>query len=274
MISDFHTHTVFSGDCTVPVREQIAKAINLGMEEVCITDHNDYCVNSGDIDFNLDFDSYIGTLQRIKTEYQKKIRVNIGVEMGLQPHISKYCREIALRYPFDFIIGSIHFINVNDPYYPEYFQGRTSKAAYLEYFDTVLSCIKACDDFDVLGHLDYILRYGPKEDSSVLQYLLHGPVPEAFASYIEEILSVLISRGKGLECNTCGFRCGLGQPNPSPWILKKYREMGGEIITIGSDAHESSCLGSCFKEASELLKGCGFDFYTVFHERKPVFLKL
>ncbi|MEY8338907.1 histidinol-phosphatase HisJ family protein [Lachnospiraceae bacterium 62-35] len=266
MLADFHIHTLFSGDSQVPVREQLDRALQMGMRELCITDHNDYCVDSGEIDFNLDFEAYVSSLQRLKKEYEGQLRLNVGLEMGLQPFLSQYCHEIALRYPFDFIIGSVHFINGKDPYYPEYFQERSTEDAYMEYFQAVLSCVECCDAFDVLGHLDYVIRYGP-------QRIFH-PEQEPFSSIIRQILTILIQKGKGLECNTCGFRYGMEQPNPSAYILKEYRKMGGEIITIGSDAHESGQIGSYFSETAKLLKECGFSSYTVFHNRTPIFTAL
>jgi histidinol-phosphatase (PHP family) len=85
---------------------------------------------------------------------------------------------------------------------------------------------------------------------------------------------VLIEHGKGLECNTGGLRYGLSQPNPSRRILKRYRELGGEIITIGSDAHTPDYLGYGFQECRRFLLRCGFRYYTVFHGRKPEFIPL
>lgn len=266
MIPDFHLHTSFSGDCSAPVKQQLEQAVSLGMKELCITDHNDYCVDSGDIDFNLDFEAYFSALSKLKEEYKDRIHLNIGVEMGLQPFLAQYCKEIALRYPFDFIIGSVHFVNGRDPYYPEYFKGRSPSEAYLEYFQTVLHCLQSCNDFDVLGHLDYVIRYGPDN--------IFSPSEEPFVSCIEQILSLLIEKGRGLECNTCGYRYGLGQPNPSAFILEKYRKMGGQIITLGSDAHEPANIGRDFKRGAELLKACGFSYYSVFRQRQPVFFKL
>ena len=92
--------------------------------------------------------------------------------------------------------------------------------------------------------------------------------------YKRQILEVLIAQGRALECNTGGYKYGLGEPNPSASVLKRYRELGGELITIGSDAHESRHLGYAFSQANSLLKECGFRYYTVYQNRKPCFYPL
>ena len=266
MLSDFHIHTQFSGDSDAPVRDMIEKAILLGMKELCITDHHDYGVDSGDIDFHLDFDSYWETLPALREEYKNKITLRIGIEMGLLPGLGPYCREIAGRYPFDFIIGSTHFVDGMDPYYPAFFHGRDEGAAYEQYFHTLLENVKSCGDFDVCGHIDYIIRYGPHKG----QFYTY----DSYSRYLEPLLSILAENGKGIECNTCGLRYGLGQPNPHPDILRRFRELGGEIVTVGSDAHDAKYLGSEFSRAEEILKSCGYRYYATYSQRKPVFHKL
>lgn len=266
MISDFHLHTEFSGDSDTPVRNQVERAIALGMKEICITDHHDYGADFADIDFSLDTDAYLLYMKQVQQEYQDRIRVNIGVELGLQLHVREHLSEYEKSYPFDFIIGSSHFIDRMDPYYPEYFIGRTEQDAYEHYFEVTHKRIQAMDCFDVCGHLDYIIRYGANRNRS---YSL-----KQYQDYIDPILKILIERGKGLECNTSGYKYHLGHPHPSEEILTRYRELGGEILTVGSDAHKPEHLGYCFQEAAELLKSCGFRYYTVYHNRKPEFIPL
>ena len=120
------------------------------------------------------------------------------------------------------------------------------------------------DCFDSLGHLDYVVRYGPTRNR---EYDYRD-----YRDIIDEILKILIRNDKALECNTGGFHYGLGQPNPCEDILRRYRELGGELLTLGSDAHDPSRLGYDFDRARELLRSCGFSSYTVYHQRKPEFL--
>lgn len=262
MISDFHLHTEFSADSETPVRQQVEQAIALGMKEICITDHHDYDAISKDLTFLLDTDAYLPCLRQIKEEYRGTIRINIGVELGLQTHIKEYLEQYVSRYSFDFIIGSSHFIDGLDPYHPDFFAGRTAKEAYGRYFEITLQRLRTLDCFDSFGHLDYPARYGP--DYDWLDY----------HDYIDAILRTLIQKGRALECNTGGCRYGQGHPNPHEGILTRYRELGGELLTIGSDAHVPALLGSRFDHLPALLWDCGFRYYTVYHERKPEFVPL
>ncbi len=266
MISDYHLHSELSADSKVPIRSYLDRAIALGMKELCITDHDDYDSRLPENRFVLDYDRYYAALRQIQQEYEGKVRLNIGVEMGLLRHEAEHYAKNAVAHPFDFIIGSMHFIDGVDIYYPEYYQGRTEREAYEYFFDVTLDRVKKLDYFDVLGHLDVMVRYCPNRNKN-FSY-------EAYKEYIDPILKCLIEKGKGLECNTGGLYRGLGHPNPTEDILKRYRELGGEILTVGSDSHVLEYLGYGFDKVPVMLKACGFKYYTVFRERKPVFLPL
>lgn len=265
MLWDFHLHTNFSGDSDTPPARQIEKAISLGMERICITDHHDYDVVSP-IDFTLDFSSYFQTMNELRERYKDQIRLEIGVELGLQRHISDYLKQLIHTYDFDFIIGSSHFIDGLDPYYPSFYENRTENEAFRRFFQISLERIQAMDCFDSYGHLDFIIRYCPTKNS---RYQAAD-----YREYIDSILKILIEKGKALECNTGGFRYGLNQPNPCRDILLRYRQLGGELLTVGSDAHTPDYVGHEFNLTAELLKECGFRYYTVYHRRKPEFIPL
>ncbi|MBQ5317153.1 MAG: histidinol-phosphatase HisJ family protein [Oscillospiraceae bacterium] len=264
MYIDAHLHSCFSGDSETPPEKQIEKAISLGMKRMCFTDHHDPCVES-DVDFELDYSSYFSKMQELKEKYAKFIEIGIGVELGLQPHIGELLKNITSKYPFDFVIGSIHFVDGYDPYYPEYFHIYKQKA-YRTYFQTTLESIKAAPCFDSLGHLDYIARYG-------------GPFGltysyDEYADSIDPILREVIDGGRALECNTGGLSRGLSDPNPCFDALRRYKELGGELITLGSDAHDPSTLGYRFDEVGERLRAIGFTHYAVYKGRKPEMMSL
>ncbi len=120
MLPDYHFHTNFSGDSKTPMRTQLERAISLGMASLCVTDHHDYDVDSV-IDFTLQTDQYFEAMSALREEYKDRIDLRIGIEMGLQTHLKEYYRELLSSYPFDFVIGSTHFINRKDPAYPEFF---------------------------------------------------------------------------------------------------------------------------------------------------------
>ena len=266
MLPDFHTHSMFSGDSEEKPENMIEFAIKNKMKYFCFTDHLDLDYPEDDVDFNLDVDSYYPYIYHLKELYSDKIDIRIGVECGLEPHLSQRLNEILIKYPFDYIIGSSHLVNGKDPYYASYFEGRTNKEAYGEYFESILKCVDSCSNFDVYGHLDYVIRYTPYKDD-VFSY-------SDYSDVIDCILKKLTHHGKGIEVNTGGYNAGLSQPNPSVDIIKRYRELGGEILTVGSDAHKYSNIGSHFEKASELLKKCGFDYVTIFENRSPEFVKI
>ena len=266
MFWDQHMHCNFSGDSDALPEDMIKAGIAHGLSGICFTDHLDYDYPEEPNIFLLDFDNYFKVLSDLKEKYADKISVNIGIELGLQPQAAGQNLAVAEKYPFDFIIGSSHVVNHMDPYYPEFFAGRDEDAAYMEYFESVLENINSGVDFDVYGHIDYVVRYGPNKNAFYTY--------EKFKDIIDEILTQLISKGKGIEVNTGGFKYGLGHPNPTEDIIKRYRELGGEIITMGADAHVPEYVAYEFDKTAQIIKKCGFKYYTVFKNRKAEFIQL
>ena len=139
--------------------------------------------------------------------------------------------------------------------------------SYRAYFEEMLSYVRNYKDYDVYGHLDYIARYAPADADRPFSYF-------DYSDLIDEILKAIISNHKGIECNTSGLRKPLNATNPSVDILKRYKELGGEIITVGSDAHFAEHVAADFDKAADILKACGFRYYNTFVHRQPVFDKL
>lgn len=266
MFWDQHMHCNFSGDSDALPEDMIKAGIAHGLSGICFTDHLDYDYPEEPNIFLLDFDNYFQVLSDLREKYADKISVNIGIELGLQPQAAGQNLAVAEKYPFDFIIGSSHVVNHMDPYYPEFFAGRDEDAAYMEYFESVLENINSVVDFDVYGHIDYVVRYGPNKNAFYTY--------EKFKDIIDAILTQLISKGKGIEVNTGGFKYGLGHPNPTEDIIKRYRELGGEIITMGADAHVPEYVAYEFDKTAQIIKNCGFKYYTVFKNRKAEFIPL
>ena len=262
MLWDQHMHCNFSGDSTASPESMIDKAIELGLSGVCFTDHLDFDYREEPGLFDLELDKYYDSIQKLKQQYSDRIKIHYGIELGLQPHVVKENLAVTDKYPFDFVIGSSHVFHHIDPYYPEYYKGKTEDEAYLEYFESILENLNTDVDFDVYGHIDYVVRYGPNKNK-FYSY-------KKFADIIDEILKKIICTGHGIEINTAGFKYGLGHPNPTEDIIKRYSELGGEIITIGSDGHKPEHLAYDFNKIPALLNSCGFDYYTVFEDRKPV----
>lgn len=272
---DYHIHSSFSSDSKAAMEQTIEVAISKGFERICFTDHMDlnYPKIEGGYDFIFDLEDYIHKLGTLKTEYIDKIKIMTGIELGLQPHLKNELYSLSQSKSFDFIIGSTHVVDNMDPYYPDYWMDKTVNEGIKRYYEIILNnCNDMAECFDVYGHIDYIIRYIPKhmkENLSRQEYSY-----ESFVDLIDEILKTIISKGKGIEINTSGFKYGLGRPHPEQAILERYYEFGGEIITIGSDSHISEHVGYDFAKAETILKEIGFKYYTVFIGRKPTFVKL
>lgn len=265
MKADFHTHTNFSTDAARNSAPEvmIQSAIQHGLETICITDHMDPDFDDIGEEFVFDTEAYFQTLLPLQEKYRDQIEVLIGVEFGLQPHLGEKAKEYVNKYPFDYVIGSTHVLHGLDPYIRDNFKDHTDKQLYREMFEETLINIQNVKDFDSMGHLDYIVRYGLEREKSYSY--------EENSDVIDAILKCLIQNGKGLELNTAGLKYGLPFAHPYPAILKRYRELGGEIITVGSDGHKPEHLAYDFHVVNDLLLGCGFKYYTEFRKRKPIF---
>lgn len=266
MLNDTHMHCCFSGDSEADPEDMILAAIQKGLDGLCFTDHFDYDYQDDPELFLLDFSSYKEKIFSLKEKYKDKCNIRWGIEIGLQPHIVQVNNDVTAKYPFDFVIGSSHVVHGIDPYYPHYYDGRSEDEAYLEYFESILENLHTNVDFDVYGHIDYVVRYGPNTNK-FYSY-------KKFSDIIDEILRTLISMGKGIEINTGGFKYGLGHPNPTEEIIARYHDLGGEIITMGADAHAPEHVAYAFDKVPEILKNAGFQYYTVFENRKPIFMPL
>lgn len=268
--ADYHLHSSFSGDSDTPMEEMIQKGIALGLTRMCFTEHHDldYPVTESTPAgfFELNPDAFLYDFLKLKEKYADRITLCFGVELGMQPHLARQNAAFSKAHDYDFIIASSHLCNGKDPYYPAFYEGRSQDEAYLEYFASIPANLQAFDNFDVYGHLDYVVRYGPNQNRDY-SYKKYGDI-------IDPILKNLTETGRGLECNTGGYKYGLGHPNPAEDVLKRYLELGGEIITIGSDAHEPKHLGFDFARARRVLKDIGFRYYAVYESRKPHFYSL
>ena len=270
--ADYHLHSSFSGDSDTPMEEMILKGIELGLTRMCFTEHHDidYPVTDPDSTpegmFELNPDSYLYDFLKLREKYASQITLCFGVELGMQPHLSRENAAFAKAHDYDFIIASSHICNGKDPYYPSFFEGRTQEEAYTEYFESILANLKSYSNFDVYGHLDYVVRYGPKKDK--------GYSYEVYRDVFDCILNRLISMEKGIEINTAGLARGMRDANPCIGVIRRYHELGGEIITVGSDAHEPKQIAYAFDRAADILKDCGFRYYTTFEKRSHSFHKL
>ena len=274
--ADMHMHTWFSTDSEACPRDMADEAVRKGLKTICFTDHFD----KDDLEWGeegiFDVDAYFVEMQKLQEEYAGKLNIRIGIELGLRTYLKDYYEELTKKYPFDFVIGSVHNVpykkdaegNIlyTDPAAEKLFTDRTDKEAHRLMMETTLENVRTSDCFQTLGHLDYVVRYGKSREK---EYSYTD-----YADIIDEILKLLIEKEKGLEVNSAGLKYGLPFAHPHPDVLKRYRELGGEIITIGADAHKPEHIAYDFAKVEEILKSCGFKYYTEFFEQKPVFKQL
>ena len=273
---DTHMHTAFSGDCDIPPEVMLNTAKEKGLSGIIFTDHLDWDYPNEPGRFDLELDDYflyMGKLAEIEAKNPpaiKQTEFRVGVELGLQTHLKERHEKLLAELPFDYVIGSIHVVHGKDPYFASYFEGRTAKEAYTEYFKCMLENLKIFYDIDSLGHLDYVVRYGMRhlgKEAGTCHYA-------DYADLIDEIFRFLIDHDIALEVNTGSYRCDMTEPNPSFELLRRYRELGGEKITIGADAHHTEHVGLHFEALPTELKNLGFTHYLIHKNRTPQKLPL
>ncbi len=263
---DFHTHSHYSTDSTSSMHMHARKAVDLGMKGICITDHVDLDYANPAVSFDFSYDDYMNEFVGVKAYFSDVLELFSGMEIGMQPHNLADNESILKSRSFDFIIGSIHCVNGKDMYDGSFIEGITVEEGIIQYFRDMLYCIDNFSDYDVLGHLDGIRRYIGNNEAKFSYKLYKG--------FIHNVLFKLINANKGIEINTAGLRYGLSSFHPIPEILKLYRFLGGEIITIGSDSHSPDTLGYGHDSAMKLLSELGFKYYTIYKKRKPIFIKI
>ncbi len=276
MFADYHVHSAFSDDSTYNMEDVIKDAIAMQLEEICFTEHVDYGIKydwdsgytipyrNGEPIANADYKKYVPTLQQLQQKYASEIAVKLGLEFGMQSHTIPQYEALFQKYPFDFIILSIHEVDNKEFWTQDFQRGKTQKEYNERYYQEMLDIVKNYKNYSVLGHMDSITRYDKQ-----------GVYPfEKIKPIITEILKIVIADGKGIEFNTSYHRYGLKDTTPCMEILKLYRELGGKMITIGSDSHKPEHLGAFITEAKTILKELGFDSFCTYEKMQPIFHKL
>lgn len=259
---DFHMHSHVSFDAKDTGENMAKAALQAGLKEICFTDHLDY--------------DPLGHMQNIAFETEKYnaeydhleipgLLIRRGVEFGMTVDNRAQFKKDLQRRPFDFVLGSVHFVDDVDVYYTDYWQDKTVFQAERRYLETVLDCVRLHEDFDVLAHLTFI--------GKATAHPAPRPVPfHEHREVIDEILRAVAAKGKGLELNTSGKdRCG--DFLPAMEYFRRFKELGGEIITVGSDAHQCHRVGQYTFDACEIFKEI-FGYVCTFEKRRPIFHKL
>lgn len=252
---DTHVHTEFSEDSTMKIQEVVEKSreLNLG---VIITEHMD--LNYYDnIRFRFDIEGYFKKYSSFRNN-----NILLGVEIGMSEKYNKDYEDISMKFPFDYIIGSVHDVYDIDLYYADKLYKTTSKKEfYEEYFKYMVKSINDHPFIDSLGHIDYICRYAKYDDNEIYY--------EEFKEFIDEVLKVLIDKGICIELNTRRLREKSASDNLIK-IYKRFSELGGKYITVGSDAHNSNSIAENFDIAEEIMEYCNLKA-VYFKNRKMEF---
>lgn len=269
-LADYHVHSSCSPDGHVPMAEMARRGIELGLDEICFTDHVD-TIQWGTHELRKDGFDWAGAGQQYaaaQAQYGERIRLKLGAELG-EAYLGFDCAEglLAAAPELDFIIGSVHMSRDEQGVFDLfYIDGDRSDAYYHAVIDAYLAemlKLAKWGRFSVLGHLTLPVRCINEMKHKDISFRPH-------MAQVEEILRTIIPKGIGIECNTNRGNT----PLPDGEILRLYRALGGEIITLGSDAHTAPQLGCAIEERQTLLRECGFRYFTTFDRLRPSFQAL
>ncbi len=259
---DYHMHSTVSFDAHGTAEEMVSAALAAGLKEICFTDHVDYEVGGQEQQMVFDTDVYNAAYDHLHAE---GLKIRRGMEFGLKEYNADQLSFDLQRRPFDFVLGSVHFVDELDVYFTPWWEGKTIEQAERRFLEQTLRCVQHHSDFDVLGHLTFL--------SKARAHPAPRPIPyEQNRELVDEILRNLVKKGKGLELNTSGMdKCGAFLPD-IPYF-KRFKELGGEIVTVGSDAHGPERVGQYTHQACRLLADI-FGYVCTFEKRQPIFHKI
>ncbi|MBE6916049.1 MAG: histidinol-phosphatase HisJ family protein [Ruminococcaceae bacterium] len=265
MLCDTHTHSIHSPDGANTVAELCEAAVRAGVGVLAITDHANIFENrASDAELMSRFLAQKEAILAAREQYRGKLKLLCGCELG-EPQLNPAWAEEVLEFPFDMIIGSNHFWSDGDGIYETGCTPETYRDLVLRFLRVTKELIEF-GRFHTLGHLDYILRY--------IEGCVEGkPNFREFEPEIEEILTMLVERGMAIEINTASLRYWLNSLI-EPWILERFRALGGKYITIGSDAHVKKYVGFGIEQAARLAYETGFSHITYFEQGEPVQVSL
>ena len=274
VLFDNHNHSQFSFDgkrTSVEASTRAAAEADLG--GICFTDHCDHYVPPMKASFENVVPEYFNVeeqqaeISRVQSLIGDRTKILKGIEIGMYEECHEQIRKVLDENSFDQIIASVHYIEKTDPYYGGYYDGKDWKQAYGTYLETIYREMKWLEDFDIMGHYDYIVRYASYPVTSI-RY-------RDFSDIFDEMFRYLIHEGKALEINTKSYEGHRGRMvELDNDVLLRYREMGGEIVSLGSDSHEPSRVGAGFVRHAEFLKAMGFRWTAHYESRRLVQLPL
>ncbi len=274
VLFDNHNHSQFSFDGKRTSVEASARAAaEAGLGGICFTDHCDHYVPPMKASFENVVPEYFNVeeqqaeISRVQSLIGDRTKILKGIEIGMYEECHEQIRKVLDENSFDQIIASVHYIEKTDPYYGGYYDGKDWKQAYGTYLETIYREMTWLEDFDIMGHYDYIVRYASYPVTSI-RY-------RDFSDIFDEMFRYLIQEGKALEINTKSYEGHRGRMvELDNDVLLRYREMGGEIVSLGSDSHEPSRVGAGFTRHAAFLKSLGFRWTAHYESRRLIQLPL
>ncbi|MBI4771632.1 MAG: histidinol-phosphatase HisJ family protein [Chloroflexi bacterium] len=256
---DYHLHTRFSCDCKAEMAEMCRSAIEKGIPEIGFTEHYDLHPAESCRDWFRP-EAWWDELESCRAQFAGQLVIRAGVELG-EPHIfPAECRSLLARYPFDYCLGSLHWVGPDSIFDRDYFERTPMDEGYRRFF-TELERMTRVGGFDVLSHFDVVLRHGVR--------FWGAYDPTRYEDWIRPVLENCIRQGIALDLNTAVVRRFAAQLTPGVRILTWYREMGGERLTLGSDSHRPENVGADLDRAIAAAREAGFTQLTRFEARRP-----
>ena len=276
---DNHNHSQFSFDGKRSSVEDCARAaLAKGLSGVAFTDHCDFFVPEMKAQQEnlvlevFDVPEQQAEIDRVQTLIDGsygpgRLRILKGIEIGMHENHHDDIRRTLTENSFDQVIASVHYLDGIDPFYGGYYEDKDWKTAYGHYLETIYKEMTWLGDFDIMGHYDYVVRYAPYPQTC-LTY-------RDFSDILDEMLRYLAHEGKALELNTKSYQLYKGREVILDTnVLMRYKELGGEIISLGSDSHDPGRVGENFTRFARLLKSLGFRWSAHYEKRKLVQLPL
>ncbi len=250
MLADYHVHCMFSDDSWYPPERVCADAWRLNLDEICFTDHVDY-------------DAYFPCIEALRDEWAGRLTIKRGLEFGVQVHTIGQFNALWDRWGdhLDFTLLSIHQVGDAEFWTGEFQEGRTQEEYNRAYYQELYDVATTFEHWSVLAHLDLIKRYDP---AGILGF-------PANRDLVAATLEHVIAQGKGIELNTSSVRYGLKDSQPAEEVLRLYRDLGGKIITLGSDSHAPEHLGAYLRHCQHFLANLGFEGFCTYDRMAPTF---
>lgn len=261
---DYQVHSFRSHDGLATIADQCARAVEIGLDELGFSEHKDFDPNDPVVEY-FDYDAYMTEIEAARKAWGDRLKIRAGVEIDYQTWFEDKIANYLDSHPFDFVIGSVHYVDRHTIMTPEYNQTRTADTAYRDYFRAIRDSV-SCGLFDILGHLEYANRRGLAAWGAY-----H---PALYRNALEDLFTLMVEKGTVLEINTAGLHQNLGVTYPVADTVAIYTSCGGKLLSIGSDAHHPDKLAHAYPEAARIALSNGLTHLTTYHNRQPLQVQL